>query len=242
MDAFCCLFFLISLSDIYTANNVLLLSQMVPSDFFPAGVKHYFTSEQHGTDVLSVEEQRLSAKYGAKRLTDFCTGRYCLRFCTSALGYSGEILVGERGMPLLPAGITASVSHSKVLCGAVAATTTNFLSIGMDVETVGRVHADMWHLLFTPAEIAYLKAIPSEMEREIVSTSFFSLKEAFYKMQFPLTATYLDLHDAEVTLSPAGYRLRLLENAGNYKSGALFPGNVHYNGNEVVTFCVLPVL
>lgn len=215
---------------------------MVPYDFFPSGVKHYFTTEQHGTEVLSAAEQALSANYGSKRLADFCTGRYCLRFCTKELGFSGDILVGERGMPILPQGLTASVSHSKVLCGAVAAHTSAFLSIGIDVETVGRVHADMWHLLFTAPEIAYLKAIPSEMEREIVSTSFFSLKEAFYKMQFPLTATYLDLHDAEVTLSSTGYQLRLLDDAGDFRKGTFFPGNVHYNGAEVVTFCVLPVL
>jgi len=215
---------------------------MVPSDFFPTGVKHYFTTEKHGPEVLSVAEQELSARYGSRRLTDFCTGRYCLRFCTTELGFSGDILVGERGMPILPQGLTASVSHSRVLCGAVAANTGSYLSIGMDVESVGRVHADMWHLLFTSPEIAYLKAIPSEMEREIVSTSFFSLKEAFYKMQFPLTATYLDLHDAEVTLSSAGYQLRLLDDAGNFSKGALFPGKVHYNGNEVITYCALPVL
>ena len=213
---------------------------MVPTDFFPPGIKHYFTTEKHGPEALSEAEQMVSARFGAKRLSYFCTGRYCLRFCMEALGATGDILVGERGMPVLPDGLTASVSHSKVLSGAIAASKRSFASVGVDVETVGRVHGDMWHLLFNRDEIEYLQAIPSEMEREIISTSFFSLKEAFYKMQFPLTATYLDLHDAEVTLSRSGYVLRLLENAGNLAAGQLFSGGVHYNGSEVITFCTLP--
>lgn len=215
---------------------------MIPIDFFPRGIKHYFTTEKHGPDTLSPAERDLSSRFGAKRLSDFCTGRYCLRYCTTALGFSGDIPVGERGMLVLPDGITASVSHSRVLCGAVAAPTSLYRSIGIDVETVGRVGGDMWHLLFTDSEMDFLRSIPSELEREMISTSFFSLKEAFYKMQFPLTSKYLDLHDAEITLSSNGYSIRLLEDAGEMAVGQIFDGKVLYNGSEVVTFCALPGL
>lgn len=218
------------------------ITLMVPSSFFPSGITHYFTTERYGPETLAPSERAVSAKWGSKRISDFCTGRYCLRRCTEVYGYFGDIPVGARGMPVLPAHLTASVSHSRALSGAIAADTQLFTSIGLDIEATGRVHSDMWHLLFTPAEMHFLNSIPSEFERQIVSTAFFSLKEAFYKMQFPLTSTFLDLHDAEVRLTTGGYMLELLTDAGDLPRGQLFSGIVHYNGQEVITFCALPAL
>lgn len=207
--------------------------------FFPGGVAHYFTAQRYGVEELLPQERTLSGGYGDKRLSDFCTGRYCMRQSTAPLGFSGEILIGNKGMPLLPDHITASLSHSRKLCGAVAAPKDMYLSLGLDIETNGRVHKDMWHLLFSANEINYLNSL-DEAAQLLTTTIFFSAKEAFYKMQFPLTDTYLDFHDVEMDVIDGRYDVRLLRDSGGFSCGQSFNATIYRSGEEVITFCAQP--
>jgi len=207
---------------------------------FPEGIMPFFTHHRKGVEVLLPPEVEISASYGSKRLSDFCTGRYCLRSCTNLLGFNGEILIGDRGMPLLPTGIVGSVSHSKVLSGAVAASTENFQALGLDVESNGRISRDMWHLLFNEAESGFLNSLSAE-DQVLTATKFFSAKEAFYKMQYPISGIYLDFHDVEMLPeNEDALLLKLLSDAGPFKKGSQFELNAKVAGNEIVTFCALP--
>lgn len=213
---------------------------MLPSHFFPEGVSYFFTEEKNGLDALSDAEREASASFGSKRLADFCTGRYCLRQCTSQFGYSGDILIGKKGMPVLPENITASLSHSKKLSGAIAGAREKYLSLGIDIEGDGRVHEGMWHLLFSSNETEFLKGL-EKPQRDLVSTVFFSLKEAFYKLQYPLTDTFLDFHDVETTVVQDRYYIRTLKNVGTYFSpDRLIEGNMMEMDGAVITLCALP--
>ncbi len=207
---------------------------------FPEGIIPFFTQHRRGVEVLLPSEAEISAAYGSKRLSDFCTGRYCLRSCTNILGFNGEILIGERGMPILPPGIVGTVSHSKVLSGAVAASANDFQSVGLDIESNGRVNREMWHLLFNDDESVFLDSLSAE-DKALTATKYFSAKEAFYKMQFPLSGIYLDFHDVEM-LPENGDRLllKLLSDAGPFKKGNQFELSTKVAGNEIVTFCALP--
>ncbi len=207
---------------------------------FPEGIIPFFTQHRRGVEVLLPTEAEIAASYGSKRLSDFCTGRYCLRSCTNLLGFNGEILIGDRGMPLLPTGIVGSVSHSKVLSGAVAASTEDFLALGLDVESNGRIGRDMWHLLFNEAESGFLNSLSFE-DQVLTATKYFSAKEAFYKMQYPLSRIYLDFHDVEMLPENGDVLLlKLLSDAGPFKKGNQFELSAKVAGNEIVTFCALP--
>jgi phosphopantetheine--protein transferase-like protein len=213
---------------------------MLPVINFPNGVHAFFSYDKKDISVLSANEFAIAEKYGTKRLGDFCTGRYCLRSCTELLGYSGDILVGERGKPLLPDNIAASVSHSKTLCGAIAADTTLFQSVGIDIESIGRVHKDMWHLLFTPNETSQLVCLDEPAQQKL-STIFFSMKEAFYKMQYPLTATYLDFKEVEVIAQQGRYSVKLLTHVNEqFRSGTQVNGTTHSHNDQIITWCLLP--
>lgn len=207
---------------------------------FPVGTVPFFTQHRRGVEVLLPRETEISAGYGSKRLSDFCTGRYCLRSCTNILGFSGEILIGERGMPILPPGIVGTVSHSRILSGAVAASASDFLSVGLDIESNGRINRDMWHLLFNEEESGFLNSLSAE-DQVLMATKYFSAKEAFYKMQYPLSGMYLDFHDVEM-LPEKGDTLCvvLLNEAGPFEKGRRFEVNAKVAGNEVITFCALP--
>jgi 4'-phosphopantetheinyl transferase EntD len=212
---------------------------MVKSHFFPKDIFFYFTAERKSHSVLSEREWEHARNFGTKRLADFSTGRYCLRRCTGQMGFSGEILVGERGMPLLPDDISASVSHSKNLCGAIAGYKHKYQSVGLDIETRNRVHKGMWHLLFNPSEIELLDQMDEE-QQNYTTTVFFSLKEAFYKLQFPLTGVFLDFHDAEIVIVDGNYFIKTMcEVADLFRKNQLIPGSVIELNEEVITYCVL---
>ncbi len=209
------------------------------SGFFPSDVHYFFTKEKQDWSVLSENEMALAEKYGTKRKADFVTGRYCLRQCTGILGYNGDILIGERGMPVLPPHIAASVSHSRSLCGAVAGPKNSYLSLGIDIETAGRVNKDLWHLLFTASEQEYLDSLSPE-EQQLQSTVFFSLKEAYYKCQYPLTGTYLDFTEVAVIVKNQNLFVQLLKDIpGPFIKGGLTEGKMTTYGTQVITFCAL---
>jgi len=213
---------------------------MLPTFHFPEGIHSFFSYEKKDSTVLSANEYAIVEKYGAKRMTDFCTGRYCLRQCTEKLGFTGDILIGERGKPLLPNHIAASISHSKTLCGAIAANTDSFVALGFDIETAGRVHKDMWHLLFTKNETEMLMAMDTE-QQQLHTTIFFSMKEAFYKMQYPITGTYLDFPEVEIQMDNDQFYVKLLRNVDpQFTEGSLTKGSMAVHKEQVITWCTMP--
>ncbi len=214
---------------------------MIPSRFFPGGICYFFSEEKKDKSILSENEWMIVQKYGTKRLADFCTGRYCMRKCTEQLGFSGDILIGDRGMPLLPNHITASLSHSKNLCGAIAGDKDLFLSLGLDIETCGRVHKKMWYLLFTKNEIEYLNSLDDE-QQDFISTVFFSLKEAFYKLQYPLTGIFLDFPEVEIVMINNRFYVKMLRHVTSlFAEGRLIQGSILKYYDQVITYCSLPV-
>lgn len=212
---------------------------MISFESLPTGIHQFFTTAKCDENVLLGGERDASKTFGQKRLTDFSTGRYCLRQSTAPIGYRGEIPIGEKGMPSLPQNITASVSHSNNLCGAIAANKHDFLSVGIDIETRNRVHKEMWHLLFTDNETRLLQTMDAE-EQSYTSTVFFSLKEAFYKLQYPLTHTFLHFHDVEICMERHDYCVKMLTPTSLFNEGDLLKGNILLFEDEVITYCTLP--
>lgn len=213
---------------------------MIPAGFFPDQIHYFFSETRFDQSVLSANELLQAQRYGSKRLSDFSTGRHCLRQTLLPFGFTGDILTGERGMPLLPDGITASVSHSMQLCGAVACSKDSFLSVGIDIETIGRVSKEMWYLLFTAREMAYLNTLQAADVPE-VTTVFFSLKEAFYKLQYPITNVFLDMTDVEVEAVDGRYYVRLLHQVhDSFRAGQLVAGSLLLLNGQVLTYCTMP--
>jgi len=92
-----------------------------------------------------------------------------------------------------------SISHCDSLAGAIVAKKSDHISLGLDNEEIGRVTPDFFDLVFTENEKRYLSSF-TRRKLEEQSTAIFSIKEAFYKFQHPLTNTFLDFLDVEVSL------------------------------------------
>jgi 4'-phosphopantetheinyl transferase EntD len=139
-------------------------------------------------------------QFSPKRMADFSTGRYCALKALEQLGIKDvNIPIGEDRAPIWPLGIVGSISHCDSLIGAIVAKSSDHISLGLDIEEIGRVTADLWDLVFTENEKNFLSGLSNEDQR-VKSTAIFSIKEAFYKFQHPLTKTFLDFLDVEVEL------------------------------------------
>lgn len=133
-------------------------------------------------------------------MADFSTGRYCAKKALEHLGIIDvNIPIGSDRAPVWPEGIIGSISHCDSLTGAVVARSSDHISIGLDIEEIGRVTQDLWDLVFTENEKKYLSALSNE-DKLVQSTAIFSIKEAFYKFQYPISKTYLDFLEVEVAL------------------------------------------
>lgn len=167
----------------------------------------YFTTELCTEKVLTENEKSIVKGFSGKRLEHFSTGRFCAKKALDQLGNSNyDILIGANREPLWPEGFIGSISHTDKLVGAVAAKSSDLTSIGLDIEKTGRVKPDMWKTVFTPAEQEFLLSL-SEEGQELYSTLYFSMKESFYKLQHPITKTYLWFKDVEIESYGEQFRL-----------------------------------
>lgn len=189
-------FIYLSLSMSYTFSN------LDPSLF-----SQFFTMDFVGAEALTPAEKALIQKAAVKRQSDFSTGRYCAREALGRFGISdAEILMGEVKDPLWPEGFVGSISHSKKLAGAIVAKAVDHAAVGLDIETIGGVSRDSWDMLFVDNEQTFLNTL-GDNERALFATLIFSFKEAFYKLQYPLTRQYVDFKEVEILYANGSFNL-----------------------------------
>lgn len=148
-------------------------------------------------------EPEIIANAVDSRRNEFITARTCARRAMQALGAQPTaILPGAQGEPQWPAGLVGSITHCAGYRGAVLGRDTDFASIGIDAEPDA------------PLPAGVLEAISLEQERihtaELLLTHpqvhwdrlLFCMKEAVYKVWYPLARCWLDFDDALITVDP----------------------------------------
>ena len=166
----------------------------------PKDVSSCFTNKVVKKEELFKEELLICKDYEQVRFIDFVRGRYCAHKCLSQITKAQAIEKDQNGAPIWPNGMTGSISHIKEYAGAIVAKKENYLSMGMDIEQIGRITSDLWPVIFTHNEMNYLRKFSYQSQKK-VSTLFFSMKEAYYKMQYPLIKSEIENDDIEVVLS-----------------------------------------
>jgi 4'-phosphopantetheinyl transferase EntD len=161
----------------------------------------FFTTTFLSIAVLTPSERSLVSNWSEKRIIEFSTGRYCARKTLEALDLKYyDLLIGTDREPLWPENVTGSISHCENLVGAISAKKDNLRALGLDIELIGKVEPDIWDLVFTEKEQNFLKELTPEFAA-LFSTVIFSAKECFYKLQFPITRTYIDFKDVEISVN-----------------------------------------
>jgi len=133
------------------------------------------------------------------RQQEFVAGRQLVRALSDKLGLPPAALRrAEDRAPAWPNDRTGSLSHCDTLCVAAVGKRSAVKSVGVDVETIGRVEQKLWPTLFTEREANYFRSLATEIVA-LEATLFFSAKESFYKCQYPLTREWVGFQDVEIT-------------------------------------------
>jgi 4'-phosphopantetheinyl transferase EntD len=155
-------------------------------------------AELHGSApsrYLTQDEIHAVSHCSEKRISDFTAGRLCARRALKELGIEGfSLLPGKNRLPLWPAGIVGSITHTDGYSAAVAMRPGSVRSVGLDSEAVAAVHEGLWPRICAPVELERLRTF-ADTERGQRAALTFAAKEAFYKSQFPLTGEWIGFED-----------------------------------------------
>jgi 4'-phosphopantetheinyl transferase EntD len=174
------------------------------SELFPPGV---LAAELRGPGdpaALLPEERQYHRGAVPKRVQEFAAGRACAHRLLAEFGLVDfPIKVAEDRQPVWPDALVGSITHTLGFCAAVVAKKESLSAIGIDSEVAAGVRPELWRGICTPAETAWLRALP-QGEQISAATLIFSAKEAFYKCQYPLVRERLNFHDANVEVPAWG--------------------------------------
>ncbi|WP_319459089.1 4'-phosphopantetheinyl transferase family protein [Micromonospora sp. RTP1Z1] len=151
-------------------------------------------------DLLPAELACLSDRAVPSRRRDFTAGRVCARRALAALGLpAAPVPAAPDRSPVWPAGVVGTITHTHGYCAAAAARSGEIRSVGMDAERHRELNSGVRRMICLPEEEADLAALPAGVSWPAV---LFSAKETVYKLWHPVAGTWLDFHDARVTLDP----------------------------------------
>lgn len=184
--------------------------------------------------TLLPAEAALVAQAVAKRRLEFAAGRHCARQALVALGGPGlgaaPLRVGPSRAPLWPAGVVGSISHDDSWCAAAVAWQPGCVGLGLDIELLARFQPLHAAAICTPLELQRWLAGRSLPDAQRQLARLFTIKEALFKAQHPITGAWLGFADVEVVLPdaaearPAQFSARLLRPAGRFAAGQVFAG------------------
>ncbi|WP_136618320.1 MULTISPECIES: 4'-phosphopantetheinyl transferase family protein [Mesorhizobium] len=148
---------------------------------------------------LRLEEELSLGNVVPARRREFRAGRFYARQALHGLGAGGSVPIGDNRAPLWPTGIVGSISHTRSLCVVAVGSSTEFLGVGIDIEEDSPLSCELAQLVSDAAELEGREGIERRLGCDLPKL-LFVIKEAFYKMYFPLTGRFLAFHDVSVEL------------------------------------------
>lgn len=150
-------------------------------------------------------EEHLVAGAVPGRRSEFVTGRRCAREALGRLGFApAPIGSGPRREPRWPAGAVGSITHCAGYRAAAVARAGDVAGLGIDAETHAPLPAGVLDLVSDAHERAMLEGLAVAGPGIHWDRLLFSAKESVYKAWFPLTARWLDFHQARLRIDPDG--------------------------------------
>ncbi|MBO9400973.1 4'-phosphopantetheinyl transferase superfamily protein [Shimia sp. R9_3] len=149
--------------------------------------------------VVWPEEAPAIAKAVPARRREFAAGRHAARMAMRDLGVAEQAIpAGQDRAPIWPEGLTGSISHDETSCIALLGLQEDFHALGVDVEPVEALPANVIDEVCTQRELDGLLALPADL-RARDARRLFCAKEAVFKAQYPLTGCLFDFKTLEIT-------------------------------------------
>lgn len=184
---------------------------VLDASLFPESSKFSFMRvDRHHDDLgcfqnLHPLERALVAHAVTMRKAEFGDARWCAHEALKKLGRdTGEpILRGERGMPLWPAAVSGSLTHTEGFRAAVVAPRLIVRSMGLDAEVAEPLPEGVLGSIARTSELPQIERLRSRGV-ECADRLLFCAKEATYKAWFPLTHRWLGFEQAEIDIRDDG--------------------------------------
>ncbi|WPJ94839.1 4'-phosphopantetheinyl transferase superfamily protein [Coraliomargarita algicola] len=163
-------------------SNELTLIQLrrALADIAPSACAFELALVGDHLEALSEAERLWVNDWGVHRQCEFSTGRRCARDVLSALEVdTGDLLPDADGIPQWPEGVVGCISHSRGLAMAIASRGGAPFVLGLDLEKTNRLSEAAMKKVVHPMEESFVSG------DQVRASVLFSLKEAFYKAQFP---------------------------------------------------------
>lgn len=156
------------------------------------------------SDLEDVECVKIRS-WAPHRQKEFLTGRRCARGALDSLGFEwrAELGADADGVPVWPEGFVGSISHSRGVVAALAARTSEYTLVGLDLEKTNRLSGAAMKRVIHPEEVDFVQ------DDQVNATILFSLKEAFYKAQFPRFRTPGNFQDLALRVDAAAGRAKV---------------------------------
>lgn len=139
-----------------------------------------------------------------KRKAEFLAGRLCVRQAIRKLldndKYDEVVLMNADRTPRWPNGIVGSITHTCGLAGAAVGNSREFLSIGIDYETILSMQKsrDLKGAILNSSE-AIRFAYFDQLEFNILCTLIFSIKESVFKCIYQMIRKHFEISLIDVT-------------------------------------------
>ena len=215
-----------------------LLNQMLPPG---AAAFSDWISDRDVSFEYPEEEERL-ANAVPKRRHEFIVGRRCARKALETIGVAPCALVPDKNrVPRWPKGVVGSISHSISLCCAVVSHSDEIACIGVDLETTTRISPGVIELVVHPLEKEFVDG------DQVRGSLIFSIKEAFFKAQFPVWKVWPNFDDLAFQTANLAGQLNVVQVADHLPDElrfALKRMHFHYAlfDDYVLTLCWLDKL
>ena len=193
-------------------------------------------------DQLFPDEQQHIARAVAKRQAEFGTARVYARRALARIGMVPCSLVPqEDGSPRWPPGVKGSISHTQGCCAVALTHSLDVIGLGIDIEEDTPLQGELLPSVCTPEERQWIGRF-GEDARGWLGKLLFSAKESFYKCQYPVTRTFLDFHDVQLSVDLAAGEFSIAKvrpNGSSWDHVRQVAGKFRRGSRFIVTTAVL---
>lgn len=140
------------------------------------------------------------SRFSEKRKSEFLAGRYCATMAIDQLSLNSNkvLLVMPDRAPIWPIGLIGSITHTDNFASAIAFSSTDYLSVGIDCETIIEIGKaeKISSLVMTISEFALFSG--AKIDFNLLCSIIFSSKESIYKCLYQITKVEFYFQDAEI--------------------------------------------
>ena len=174
------------------------------------------------------------------RLAEFAAGRSAARQALRGLGFAAvAIPMALDRAPIWPQAATGSISHCTGACLAVMGLTRDYRGLGLDIEPLHPLPAELWSTVLRPEEHKEISDLPWP-QQGLQVLRIFVAKEAAYKAQYPTTRQIFDFQALRIVWQYQAFTAKLCDAVHPVGKGFQIQGRCAENHHFFAAFCAVP--